>query len=89
MVQIVKPGWPITVKPVLSDHSKRRQKIGFKDQLSLNTNQMYCRMLQWEHSAILLTFIKLAFAIKIFVLSMFKWPLKRGFTVYIFRDHRL
>ena len=36
-----------------------------------------------EHSAILLTFIKLPFVIKIFVLSIFEWPLKTGFTVYI------
>ena len=43
---------------------------------------MYCRMLIWEHSAILLTFIKLPFVIKIFVLSSFEWPLKTGFTVY-------
>ena len=32
-------------------------------------------------SAILLTFIKLLFAIKTFVLSVFQWPLKTGFTV--------
>ena len=38
-------------------------------------------MLQQEHSSILLTFIKLAFVIKIFVLSIFEWPLKTGFTV--------
>ena len=35
-----------TVKPVLSGHSKRRPKIGFQDQLSLNAGQKYCRMLQ-------------------------------------------
>ena len=29
----------------------------------------------------LLTFIKLPFVIKIFVLSIFEWPLKTGFTV--------
>ena len=40
-------------------------------------------MLQGEHSAILLTFIKLPFSIKTFVLSIFKWLLKTGFTVYI------
>ena len=40
-------------------------------------------MLQWEHSVILLTFIKLQFVIKIFALSIFEWPLKTGFTVYI------
>ena len=34
-----------------------------------------------EHSAILLSCIKLPFIIKIFVLSIFEWPLKTGFTV--------
>ena len=38
-------------------------------------------MLQREHSAILLTFIKLPFVIKIFVLSIFEWPFYTGFTV--------
>ena len=39
-------------------------------------------MLQGEHSAILLTFIKLPFAIKAIVLSIFKRQLYTGFTVY-------
>ena len=39
-------------------------------------------MLQVEHSAILLTFIKLLFAIKTFVLSIFEGRLKTGFTVH-------
>ena len=34
-----------------------------------------------ELSAILSTFIKLPFVIKTFVLSIFEWPLKTGFTV--------
>ena len=38
-------------------------------------------MLQREHSAILLTCIKLPFVIKIFVLSIFEWPFYTGFTV--------
>ena len=38
-------------------------------------------MLQGEHSAILSTFIKLPFVIKICVLSTFEWLLKTGFTV--------
>ena len=38
-------------------------------------------MLQEEHSAILSTFIKLQFVFKTFVLSIFKWLLKTGFTV--------
>ena len=43
-----KKGWTniwltdFTVKPVLSGHSKRRPKIGFQDQLSLNAGQKYC-----------------------------------------------
>ena len=41
-----------------------KPKIGFQDQLSHNAGQKYCRMLQGEHSAILLTFIKLPFVIK-------------------------
>ena len=61
-----------------------RPKIGFQGQLSLNAGQMYCRMLQWEHSAILLTYIKLPFVIKLFVWSIFEWPLKTGFTVIPF-----
>ena len=40
-------------------------------------------MLQGEHSAILPTFIKLRFVIKIFVLSILEWPLKTGFTIYL------
>ena len=59
----------------------KRPKIGFQDQLSLNAGQKYCRMLQGEHSAILSTSIKLPFVIKIFVLSIFEWPLKTGLTV--------
>ena len=38
-------------------------------------------MLKWEHSEIILTFIKVLFVIKIFVLSFFEWLLKTGFTV--------
>ena len=36
-----------------------------------------------EHSAILSIFIKLPFVIEIFVLSIFEWPLKTGFTVEV------
>ena len=69
-----------TVKPVLSGHSKRIPNIAFQDRLSHNAGQMYCSMLL-EHSAILLTFIKLPMAIKTFVLSIFEWPLKTSFTI--------
>ena len=46
--------WPVS----------KRSKLGFQDQLSLNTGQNYCII-----SAILSTFIKLPFVISIFVLS--------------------
>ena len=36
-----------------------------------------------EHSAIHLTFIKLPFVLKNFVLSIFEWLLKIGYTVRI------
>ena len=72
-----------SVKPVINIHSKRTPKIGFQDRLLLNAGHKYCRMLQGEHSAILLTVIQLQFVIKVFVLSIFKWPLKTGFTEVI------
>ena len=46
-------------------------------------------MLQGEHSAILLTFIKLPFVIKIFVLSIFEWLFYTGFTKYMLQDQIL
>ena len=67
-------------KTCLKRPLKKEIKIGFQYQLSLNECQTYCRMLQREHSAILSTFIKLPFVIKIFVLSIFEWPLKAGLT---------
>ena len=36
-----------------------------------------------EHSAILLTFIKLQIVIKIFVISIFEWLFYTGFTVEV------
>ena len=38
-------------------------------------------MLKGEHSAILSTFIRLPFIIKIFILSIFEWPFYKGFTI--------
>ena len=40
-----------------------------------------------EYSAIVSIFIKLPFVIKIFVLSIFEWPLKTGFTVLPYCVH--
>ena len=71
-------------KTCLKGPLKKKTKIGFQDRLLLNAGQKYCKMLQGEHSAILSTFIKLQFVIKISVLYIFEWPLKTGFTVYSF-----
>ena len=65
-------------KTCLKRPLKKKTKIGFQDRLLLDAGQKYCRMLQ---SSILSTFIKLPFAIKTFILSIFKWLLKTGFTV--------
>ena len=78
MFPLIDHNFKYTVKLVLSGHSKRRLKISFQDRLSLNAGQKYYRMLSL---AILSTFIKLPVAIKIFVLSMFEWPFKTGFTI--------
>ena len=48
------------VKRLLS----KKTEIVFQDQLSLNADQKYCRMLQWEHSAVLSTFIEVPFVIR-------------------------
>ena len=42
---------------------------------------MYCRMFEGKISAKLSIFSKLLFFIKIFVLSVFEWPLKTCFTL--------
>ena len=62
--------WLYSISCVKQPLSKRPQ-IGFQYQLLLDAGQKYCRMLQGEHFVILLTFIKLPFVIKIFVLSIF------------------
>ena len=64
----------------------KRPKNGFQNLFSLNAGQKYCRMLQGEHSAILLIFIKLPLVNKTFALSIFEWPFYTGFTVHISSD---
>ena len=73
--------WP---QVCLSGHSKRRPKLGFKTEYCLLQVKSIaeCSPSEYskgDHSAILLTFIKLPFVIKSFVLSIFEWPLKTGF----------
>ena len=57
----------------------KRQKHGFLDQLSLNARQKYCRMLQGEHSAIHLTFIKLPiFCLSLHLFLCFVYIISKG-----------
>ena len=64
-------------KTCLRQPLKKKTKIDFQYLLSLNAGQKYCRMHQGEHSAILSTFIKLQFVIKIFVLSFLSGRLRQ------------
>ena len=59
---------------------KEDQKLVFKINYRLMQVKSIAECL--EHSAILSTFIKLPFVFKTFVLSIFEWPLKTGFTVF-------
>ena len=68
--------WPLSKTP----------KIGFQDHLSLKAGQKYCRMLQREHSAILLTFFKLPFVIQIFVLFVCFVALRPSQQLWSLRD---
>ena len=43
-------------------------------------------MLQGKHSALLSTFIKLQFVLKMIVLSFLEWPFYTGFTVINSQD---
>ena len=66
----VHSSWRVYSKTCVKWPLSKRPKIGFQDQLSLNTSQKYCRMLrmlQVELSTILSTFIKLLNVIKFFV----------------------
>ena len=55
-----------------------RPKIGFQDQLSLRAGQKYCRM-----RALLSTFIKLPFVIKVFVLSILSGRFTQVFLIFV------
>ena len=56
---------------------------------SLNSfpSRLVATFVQVEHSAILLTFMKLPIVIKIFVLSIFEWPFYTGFTALQYCTH--
>ena len=71
----------LTTQTCVKQPLSKRPKIVLQDKLLLNAGQKYCRMRQGEHSAILLTFIKLPVVIKTFILSIFEWLFYTGFTV--------
>ena len=52
--------------------------------LKTNYRLMQVKVLQNAPTGILLTLFKLAFVIKMFILSIFEWPFYTGFTVYLF-----
>ena len=72
-------------KTCLKRPLSKGQHFEVQDQLLLNAGQKYCRMLQGEHSVILST-IKLPFAIKIFVLSILGWSCLDWFYCKYFRN---
>ena len=65
-------------KPCLKRSFKKKTNIWFPDRLLLNAGQKYCRILLQYFR-----FHKAFFAITIFVLSIFEWPFKTGFTVHL------
>ena len=69
-------------KTCLKRPLKKKTKIGFQARLLLICRSKVLQNAPREHSAILSAFIKLPFVFKIFVLSIFEWPLKTGFTVH-------
>ena len=67
----------------------KKTKNWFSRPIIANAGQKYCRMLHGEHSAILLTFIKLPFVIKIFILSIFEWQVLLYVHIPIYLSHTL
>ena len=59
---------------------KKKTKIGFQGQLLLNAGQKYCRELQGEHSAILLTYIRARLGYNLSLRSLFCLLLSGHFT---------
>ena len=72
-----------SVKPVFKGHSQKDRKFVFKTNYRL-------MQVKREHSAILSTFIKLPFDIKIFILTVFEWLfLHRFYCIWFVTSHSL
>ena len=65
-------------KTCVNGHPQKDRKLVFKINCCLTQVKSIA---EWEHSAILSTFIMLPFVIKIFVLSICEWPFYTGFPV--------
>ena len=74
---------PIYSKTCLNHPLKNKIKNWFSRLIITYCRSKYCGMFQGEHSAILLTYIKLPFVFKAFVLYIFEWPLNTGFIVLL------
>ena len=79
-----------TVKPVLSGHSKKTQKYVFKtDNRLMKVKGIAECSTPLEYSAVLLICTKLPHDFNTFVLSIFEWQLKAGFTALTSFCHAL
>ena len=68
-------------KTCLKQPLKKKTKNWFSRQIIAKCRSKVLQNAPREHSAILSTFIKLPIVSKTFVLSIFEWPFKTGFTV--------
>ena len=67
-------------KTCVNSHSQKDRKLVFKTNYHLIKVKSIAECSK-GHSATFLTFIKLPFVTKIYVLSIFEWPFYAGFTV--------
>ena len=69
-------------KTCLKQPLKKKTKNWFSIPIIPKCRSKVLQIALLEHSAILSTFIKPPFVFKTFVLAIFEWPLKTGFTVH-------
>ena len=72
-----------TVKPVLSGHSKRTQKMVFNTDHCLMQVKSIAECSPWSILQYFWPSLSYHFSIKMFVFSIIKWPLKIDFTVCV------
>ena len=72
-----------TVKPVLSSHSKRTQKMVFNTDYCLMQVKSIAECSPWSILQYFWPSLSYHFSIKMFVFSIIKWPLAIDFTVCV------